>query len=136
MIARITPTRSRGRGVKPSVRASGVNGSAKPIVTTASVEARSGQLGRLRKKGTRRVRIAKIARLCVASDSTNQPERKSVALASKPSSRTAKVAKSKMELIGPKKSMKRWIMCMSQCAGRRSCSASTLSVGIVISLAS
>ena len=47
-----------------------------------------------------------------------------------------KVAKSKIELIGPKKVMKRRMKPVSQCAGRWSCSSSTLSVGIVISLAS
>ena len=59
-----------------------------------------------------------------------------VALALKAQSRIAKVAKSKSELIGPKKIMKRRISAVSQRAGRCSCSSSTLSVGIVISLMS
>ena len=91
MIAAIAATRPGGRLVNPSVWATGENGSAKAIATTTSVDTVSALLARLRKKGTRRVRIAKMARLCVASDSTNQPERKSVWLASKPSSRIAKV---------------------------------------------
>ena len=36
-----------------------------------------GRLGVLRKNGTRRVRITKMIRVWVASDSTNQPERNS-----------------------------------------------------------
>ena len=96
----------------------------------------SGLLARLRKNGTRRVRMAKITRLCVASDSTNHPERNSGAWASNTPSMIPNVAKSKSELIGPKKSMKRRIIRMSQCAGFSSCSGSTLSVGIVISLVS
>lgn len=90
MIPQTTTTRPAGSAVKPSVCASGENGSAKPIATTTSVEARSGVLGRLRKNGTRRVRIETIARVWVASDSTNQPERNSVASAWKPRSRVAK----------------------------------------------
>ena len=67
----------------------------------------SGVLGRLWKNGTRRVRMAKMTRLWVASDSTNQPERNSVAWASKTQIMIPKVAKSKIELIGPKNVMKR-----------------------------
>ena len=37
---------------------------------------RSGRLGRLLKKGTRRVRMTKMTSVWVVSDSTNQPERK------------------------------------------------------------
>ena len=48
-----------------------------------------------------------MTRLWVASDSTNQPERNSVAWALKTQIMIAKVAKSKIELIGPKKVMKR-----------------------------
>ena len=77
-----------------------------------------------------RVRMAKITSVCVASDSTNHPDRKRSGPAWKPHSMTPKVTKSKSELSGPKKSMKRWMKAMSQCDGRRSCSASTLSVGI------
>ena len=100
------------------------------------VASASGVLGLLRKNGTRRVRIAKMIRLCVASDSTNQPDRNSGAWALKTQIMIPKVAKSKIELIGPKKVMKRRMNAVSQWAGRWSCSSSTLSVGIVISLAS
>ena len=72
----------------------------------------------------------------MASDSTNQPDRNSGASALKTQIMIPKVAKSKIELIGPKKSMKRRISAVSQCAGRSSCSSSTRSVGIVISLTS
>ena len=88
-----------------------------PIVTQIMVASASGVLGLLRKNGTRRVRIAKMIRVCVASDSTNQPERNSGARAWKTQSMTPKVAKSKIELIGPKKSMKRRMKAVSQCAG-------------------
>ena len=43
---------------------------------------------------------------------------------------TPKVTKSNTELSGPKKIMKRRMKPMSQCEGRRSCSSSTLSVGM------
>ena len=73
---------------------------------------------------------------CVASDSTNQPERNSGAVASKTQSITPNVAKSKIELIGPKRIMNRRMKPMSQWDGRASCSSSTRSVGMVIWLAS
>jgi hypothetical protein len=69
---------------------------------------RGPRLGRLCQNGLRRVRIAKITRAWVASDSTNQ---------------------SKIELIGPKTSMKRSIPPMSQFAGSATVSGSTLSDG-------
>ena len=55
-----------------------------PTAAQASVVPSSGRLGRLWKKGMRRVRMRKITSVWVASDSTNQPERKSVGPASKP----------------------------------------------------
>ncbi len=64
-------------------------------------------LGRLRQNGRRRVRITKITSVCVASDSTNQPVRNSAACACRTPSITANVAKSKIELSGPKNAMKR-----------------------------
>ena len=73
-----------GSAVKPSTSASGENGSATPTPTHTSVDMASGTLGRLRRKGTRRVRMAKMTRLWVASDSTNQPERNRVGPALKP----------------------------------------------------
>jgi hypothetical protein len=54
----IAATSPAGRAVNPSVLASGENGSATPIATTASVETKSGVLGRLRKNGIRRVPLA------------------------------------------------------------------------------
>ena len=51
-------------------------------------------LGRLLKKGTRRVRMTKMTSVCVVSDSTNQPERNRVGPAWKTRSMTAKVRKS------------------------------------------
>ena len=103
-----------------------------PTTTTAITEPSSGVDGRLRKKGTRRVRMTKTMRVWVASDSTNQPDRNSGALALKTQSITAKVAKSNTELMGPKRIMNRRMKAMSQCDGRMSCSSSTWSVGIVI----
>ena len=64
------------------------------MATAVSVEASSAVLGRLWKNGTRRVRIAKMTRVCVARDSTNQPEWNSSAPASKTQIMTPKVAKS------------------------------------------
>jgi hypothetical protein len=69
-------------------------GRATPIAAQASVVASSGRLGRLRKNGTRRVRITKITSVWVASDSTNHPDRNSVGPASNTRSITAKVTKS------------------------------------------
>lgn len=101
-----------------------------PTRTTLSAAATSGKLGWLRKNGIRRVLIAKMTRVCVARDSTNQPERNSAALAWKTHSMTPNVTKSNTELSGPKKIMKRRMNAISQWDGRRSCSSSTWSVGI------
>lgn len=57
--------------------------------------------GLLVKKGTRRVRMAKMINVWVAIDSMNQPARNSPGSAWKAPSMRAKVAKSKSELIGP-----------------------------------
>ena len=92
--------------------------------------------GRLRQNGTRWVRITKTTRVCVARDSTNHPERNSAGPAANGPSMIAKVAKSKIELMGPKVSMNRRMNLMSQCEGRASSSASTRSVGIAIWLVS
>lgn len=75
--------------------------------------------------------MAKTTSARVARDSTNQPERNSSAPVWKTSIMTAKVRKSKRELTGPKKSMKRRMKAMSQCEGARSRSGSTWSVGMV-----
>ena len=56
--------------------------------------------------------------------------------AAKGPSMIAKVAKSKIELMGPKVSMKRRMNAMSQCDGRATSSGSTRSVGIAIWLVS
>ena len=89
-----------------------------------------GRLGRLRKNGTRRVRIRNTTRVWVASDSTNQPLRNSAWLACRIASITKKVMKSKIELTGPNTLMKRRTNAMSHAAGRASTSSSTLSVGM------
>ena len=54
-----------------------MKGRATPRAAQLRVVASSGRLGRLLKKGTRRVRMTKITSVWVASDSTNQPERNS-----------------------------------------------------------
>jgi hypothetical protein len=64
-MAETTTISPAGRLVKPSACASGENGSATPMETTTRVERSSGTLGLLRRNGTRRVRIATMARLCV-----------------------------------------------------------------------
>ena len=89
-----------------------------------------GRLGRLRKKGIRRVRMRKITSVWVARDSTNQPLRNSLWLAWRISSITKNVAKSKTELRGPNTLMKRRTKAMSQAAGRARTSGSTASVGM------
>ena len=58
--------------MKPRAVAAGVNGSAAPIAASVKVLMISALRGWLRKNGMRRVRITKMIRLCVASDSTNQ----------------------------------------------------------------
>src|ERR1035438_4963953 len=136
IIATRIAKKSGGRGVKPKKCVNGVNGKSAPASTTAIVVNVSAVLARLRKNGTRRVRIRKTTSDCVASDSTNQPVRKSSGPALKMSSITAKVAKSKIDEIGPKNAMKRRMNFVSQWDGRSSISSSTLSVGIVISLTS
>jgi hypothetical protein len=107
-----------------------VAGSNAPTVTAPSAARVMGRLGWLRKKGTRRVRMAKMISVWVASDSTNQPVRNSTGPACSTRSRIANVRKSKIELSGPKVSMNRRMNPMSQCEGRRNCSVSTLSVGM------
>ena len=86
--------------------------------------------GLLRKNGTRRVRIAKMISVWVASDSTNQPVRNWTGPACSTPSINPNVRKSNSELIGPKVNMNRRMNAMFQCEGACSCSSSTRSVGI------
>ena len=87
-------------------------------------------LGLLRKKGTRRVRMAKMINVWVATDSTNHPVRNSTGPVCSTPSISANVRKSNSELIAPKVSMNRRMKAMFQCDGACSCSASTVWVGI------
>jgi hypothetical protein len=89
-----------------------------------------GMLGRLRKNGTRRVRITNTTNAWVARDSTNQPLRNSLWLAWRSCSITKKVRKSKIELTGPNTLMNLRTKPISQAAGRASTSGSTRSVGM------
>ena len=66
-----------GSATNPGTWASGEKGSRTPIVTQIMVATASGVLCVLWKNGTRWVRMAKMIRLCVTSDSTNQPDRNS-----------------------------------------------------------
>src|SRR5689334_1450284 len=93
--------KSGGKGVKPKRRPTGVKGMAAPTRTQARLVMAKGRLGRLRKKGLRRVRMTKMIRVCVASDSTNHPVWNKLAPAWKIQSIIPKVRKSKSELIGP-----------------------------------
>src|ERR1039458_9079892 len=93
-----------GGGGREKTRA-GVAGSSVPTAATPTAARTSGRLGWLRKNGMRRVRIAKITRVWVARDSTNQPERNSAGPEWNTHSMTAKVMKSNTELSGPKKIM-------------------------------
>ena len=124
------PKNAGGSGRKPSRSATGSTGSRAPTATAPSAARVNGMLGWLRTNGTRLVRIAKMIRVCVARDSTNQPVRNSGAPAWNTRSMTANVRKSNTELTGPKTSMNRRMNPMSQCDGRCSCSGSTVSVGI------
>ena len=58
--------------------ASGVNGRTAPIAAQVIGSTIIARLGRLRKNGTRRVRMTKTTSVWVASDSTNQPVRNSL----------------------------------------------------------
>jgi len=104
------PARKRkyraGRNVKPSGPASGVYGSTKPSATISNVVEVSGRLGRLR-NGLPAVRMLNRTSVWVASYSTNQPVWKSVAPAWKTCNMMKKIRKSKIELTGPMKSIKR-----------------------------
>ncbi len=72
--------------------------------------------------------------VCDSSPSTNQPDWKSVCAAGVVAWKTypinPKVAKSKIELTGPKHTMKRPRPSTFQCWGVRSSSSSTLSKGM------
>ncbi len=65
----------RKRGESESRVPIGEMVSTKPIVTTPNAATVTSRLGRLRKNGMRRVRIAKMTSVWVARDSTNQPVR-------------------------------------------------------------
>ena len=90
-----------------------------PTPTQARVVAISGLLGRLRKNGMRRVRIDEDDEAS-ASRATRRTSRTGTASRRRrrPQIITANVAKSKIELIGPKNDMKRRMKPMSHCAGR------------------
>src|SRR6266545_7856755 len=106
IIAARTARKPAGNAVKPRTSARGEKGSRTPIATQVNVATARGVLGVLWKNGTRRVRMAKMIRLWIASDSTNQPDRNSAGPALNTQIMMPKVAKSKIELIGPKKVMK------------------------------
>ena len=59
--------------MKPSAWASGVKGIVAPIAAQITGSTSIAPLGRLRRKGTRRVRITNTTSVCVASDSTSHP---------------------------------------------------------------
>jgi hypothetical protein len=64
-----------GSDWKPSMCDNGEAGSNAPMATTVRAGKVSARLGRLRKNGTRLVRIAEMISVWVARDSTNQPDR-------------------------------------------------------------
>lgn len=92
-----------GGDTNPKGFANGVNGSATPIATKEIHVANNHLLGLLRKKGVRAVRITNTIRICVAIDSINHPVWKREFCARNIKSIIPKVAKSKIELNGPKK---------------------------------
>ena len=116
-----------GSGVNPSPWAKGDTVRTTPAATTENVANVSTPPGLLRRNGTRRVRMAKMIRVWVASDSTNQPVRNSTGPACSTPNISPNVRKSNSELIGPKVSMNRRMNAMFQCDGACSCSPSTSS---------
>ena len=77
-----------GGVAKPRVEAIGESGIAMPTTTTANTETASVREGRLRRNGTRRVRITNTTSVCVAIDSMNHPARNAGAVAWKTQSST------------------------------------------------
>ena len=121
---------SHGNVVNPRSWATGDTVSATPMTTTATAATVNTRPGLLRTNGTRRVRIAKMISVWVASDSTNQPVRNSTGPACSAPSINPNVRKSNSELMGPNVSMNRRMNAMFQCDGASNCSLSTRSVGI------
>jgi DNA-binding XRE family transcriptional regulator len=72
------------------------------MVTTLRATSGQGQAGVTEEDGMRRVGMAKMTRVWVASDSTNQPERNRADPEWNTSGMIAKVAKPNTELNGPK----------------------------------
>ena len=105
-----------------------------PTAITAMVVSASGSEGLLCIKGILRVRIMCTISVCERRPSTNQADWKSDSCAGEFACSTkyisAKVARSKTELIGPKKSMKRRISSIFHCRGLSRYSSSTRSKGI------
>ena len=102
------------------------------ISATTPVISSMVRLGWLRKNG-RRVRMTKTTIPAERTDSMNQPVWKVASLAFSSHSKTAKVAKSKSELIRPKTSIKRLIKRIFQRCGRFTKTSSTRSLAMVIS---
>src|SRR3974377_799045 len=119
--------KSAGSAGKPRSAAPGGEGRGKPAGAHAE---------RAAEQGARGAWVTKRTRVWGASDSTNHPERNSAGSALNGPSMSAKVMKSKIELIGPKTSMKCRMKRRSQGGGRAGISASTVSVGIAIWLVS
>jgi hypothetical protein len=69
------PKNCHGKAVRPRSCANGETVNNTPTATTARVAAVSTTPGLLRMNGKRRVRIAKMISVWVASDSTNHPVR-------------------------------------------------------------
>ena len=106
-------TREPGdRDVNEAVQQRGGHDDGHPVGADAETP-----VGRLRKNGTRRVRITKVTRVWVASDSTNQPAWNRCCPAWNTHSMTPKVMKSNTELTGPKVSMNRRMKPTSQRMG-------------------
>src|SRR3974377_1299640 len=99
-------------------------------MTTAKAASSSGTLGGVWKNGIRRVRITKITRVWVASDSTNQPVWNRTGPAWNTHSMMPEDRKSNTELSGPEKSMNLRMKPRSQRVGWATSSGSTSSVGM------
>jgi|LakMenEpi03Aug12_release.lakeMendotaPanAssembly.Ray.scaffolds.fasta_scaffold210527_4 hypothetical protein len=105
-----------------------------PIAITATVMAERPTLARLSRNGIRSVRITWMTSVCVTSDSTNQPVRKTAARAGSsqpnPNQSTANVSMSKSELTDPRQRMNRAIWPVAHGCGAATSSGSTSSPGI------
>ena len=107
-----------------------------PTAMIAAVMTSSGAAARLSMNGSFGVRIMCTTSVCVSRPTTNQPDWnrlcRAIVFASNTNHIRAKVAMSKTELIGPKKTMKRPMSPGFHLSGLLTSSGSTLSNGMPV----